>query len=577
MKKLRNVLFLVAAISGLVSCDLTTVPEDSMIPERYFTSAASLEQWLNNCYTQFNGYGIMEIEADDVIDQGFTAFFAGSRLPSTETWSWTMLRRINYLLEHADICPDKEAVAYYTALARFHRAYFYFEKVKRYGDIMWYDRVIGSTDTDLLYKARDDRGVVMDNILADLDAAIAGLAGTPKNERSTNITEWTALAIKARVGLFEGTFRKYRGMPEADKYLEACADACDEIISRGGFSLYNTGETPYRDIFSMDPVPSCEAILARSYNNDLNFYHSFTRDMLGTRTGLSWRFITHYLLKDGQRVTTVADYDKKGFAESFANRDPRMAQTVWGPGAKDYTGHNLAQAYNLTALTGYFPRKFQTDVVNNTNRSEDIILIRYPEILLACAEAKAELGTLTQSDVDRTLNPIRERAGMPKFNMDYAKNNPDPLLDGYYPQVKAVHPSDYGLILEIRRERTVELVMEGFRQWDLIRWKEGPAIDNGKNPFYGVYIGGPGIYDLDGDGIKDFEIYTDAKSGTVSTAYKLDVDVFLSEDGRVIALKDNKFSFNEDRDYLWPIPAAQRALSGGTLTQNPGWDDGLNF
>ena len=177
MKKLRNVLFLVAAISGLVSCDLTTVPEDSMIPERYFTSAASLEQWLNNCYTQFDGYGIMEIEADDVIDQGFTAFFAGSRLPSTETWSWTMLRRINYLLEHADICPDKEAVAYYTALARFHRAYFYFEKVKRYGDIMWYDRVIGSTDTDLLYKARDDRGVVMDNILADLDAAIAGLAG----------------------------------------------------------------------------------------------------------------------------------------------------------------------------------------------------------------------------------------------------------------------------------------------------------------------------------------------------------------------------------------------------------------
>ena len=577
MKKFSILLILGAALSGIVSCDLTTVPEDSITPDRYFNSAVSLEQWLNNCYTQFDGYSIMEIEADDMLDQGFTAFFSGSRLPSTESWSWSMLRRINYFLEHSDICPDKEAVAYYNALAKFHRAYFYFEKVKRYGDIMWYDKVIGSTDNDLLYKARDDRGFVVDKMLEDLDEAIAGLAGTPKNERSTNVTEWVALALKARITLFEGTFRKYRGMADADKYLEACADACDKIIRSGRFSLYNTGDTPYRDIFSMDPVPAGETILARSYNAGLNFYHSFTRDMLGTRTGLTWRFVTHYLTKTGDRITDLPGYNSQSFAESFNNRDPRMAQTIWGPGARDYTGHNLSEAFNMTALTGYYPLKFQTDVVNNTNRDEDIMLIRYPEILLAYAEAKAELGQLEQDDVEVSINVIRERAGMPKFNKDYAKSNPDELLSGYYPNVKLIHPSDYGLILEIRRERTVELVMEGHRQWDLIRWKEGPAIDNSKNPFYGVYLGGPGIFDLDGDGIKDFEIYTTAKSGTVSKTFKLDEEIFLSDDGHVIAFKDNRFVFDENRDYLWPIPAAQRALCGGVLTQNPGWDDGLTF
>ena len=581
----KTPILLLAAILTAVSCDLTTVPEDSMTPDLYFSSAPSLEQWLNNCYTQLEGYSIIEMEADDAVDLSPTAFFARTISPFTESWSWTMLRRINYFLEHADLCDDKDAVAQYSALARFHRAYFYFDKVRKYGDIMWYDQVIGSTDEDLLYKPRDDRGYVVDRIIDDLDAAAEGLpAGN--NDLSTEINRWTALAFKARVCLFEGTFRKYHGQEDADWYLEQCTDACRKVMDSGKYSLYNEGETPYQDLFCMDHAPSCEAILAHAYNKTLgSLYHSLVRDFLSTRIGLTQRFVNHYLMKDGTPVSSQTGYARWTFQQVFKDRDPRMAQTVWGPGVVDYTGHTLTQAYNLTSITGYFPVKFAVDVSNNTNRDEDIMLIRYAEVLLAYAEAKAELGTLTAEDIRLSINPIRARAGLPDLDLSKANASPDPLLLEYYPQVAAKNSKNVGIILEIRRERTVELVMEGHRQWDLIRWAEGAAIDNTKNPFYGVWFSGPGVYDLDGDGKYDVELYRKGgqKSGKVSTAYQLGEEVFLSDGddanpyGNIVAYKENVYPFKEERDYLRPIPATQRALCGGILTQNPGWEDGLDF
>jgi len=575
MKKILIALFTVClAITG---CDLTTLPESSLVPENYFSSAASLEQWLNNCYTQLENYGIAEMEDDNVLDNSPTAFFGRTRLPATESWGWGMLRRINYLIENAHYCEDKQAVEYYTGLARFHRAYFYFEKLRKYGDIMWYDKVLGSTDEDLLYKPRDDRGYVMDRIIEDFDAAAAVLKDE-NNAYSSEITKWVALAFKARACLFEGTFRKYHGIDDGAKYLEECVDACQQIMESGKFSLYSEGNTPYQDLFSSDPAPKCETILARVYNSNLSLYHSITRDALSSRQGMTQRLVNHYLTATGSYISSVSGYEKQGFTEVFKDRDPRMKQTVWGPGCKDRSGNVLAEAYNLKSLTGYYPLKYAVNVKETTNRGEDIILFRYAEILLDFAEAKAELGTLNATDAVHSIDLLRTRAGMPAF-----KVNPtlDPLMRSYYPNVQKVNPSNEALILEIRRERTVELVMEGRRQWDLIRWCEGAAIDNSKNPFYGVYIPAPGLIDLNGDGSVDVELYGlgTEKTGKAPIAYELNVEIFLSGGtfGNVVALKENNYVFNEERDYLWPIPAAQRALCNGTLSQNPGWDDGLDF
>lgn len=568
-----------------VSCSLTTVPEDSLVPDSYFRSAASHEQWLNSCYSQLPEYTIYEMEGDDVIDKMPAPFFARTLHPSVQTWDWSMLRHINYYMEHADICEDRQAVSYYKSLARFHRAYFYFSMVRQWGDIMWYDRVIGSTDAELLYKERDDRAFVVRKIIADLDAAVEGLAGTEKNELSANVTEWAALAFKARVCLFEGTFRKYHDLDDWEFFLEQAADAAGAVMRSGKFSLYSEGSLPYRDAFFMTTYPACEAILCRAYSSSLSMNHTLDRDIPAAATGFTQRFVNHYLMKDGSRVTSVPDYDKMTFKETFSGRDPRMAQTVWGPGACDMYGNTGTDAFNMRSLTGYFPLKFMRDIGRSSAMNINAVVIRYPEVLLAYAEAKAELGTLTAADIRNTVDVIRARAGIPAMDLAASIADPDMLLDSYYPNVRRKNPSSYGAILEIRRERTVELVMEGHRQWDIIRWREGASIDNAKNPFYGVWFPGPGEYDLSGDSVADVELYIDSPSENAPVQLKIGEDIFLSGcfetpavySGNVVALSTLNYVFDEDRDYLWPVPAAQRTLCGGRLTQNPGWDDGVDF
>ena len=119
--------------------------------------------------------------------------------------------------------------------------------------------------------------------------------------------------------------------------------------------------------------------------------------------------------------------------------------------------------------------------------------------------------------------------------------------------------------------------MEGFRYYDLMRWKEGNAFTQ---DMLGVYFPGPGGYDLDGDGTNDVSLYT---TGTVAESAPLQleigVDITLTEgdQGNVVMFGDVQRVWDENKDYLSPIPITDRMLTNGALTQNPGWDDGLEF
>ena len=190
------------------------------------------------------------------------------------------------------------------------------------------------------------------------------------------------------------------------------------------------------------------------------------------------------------------------------------------------------------------------------------------------AEAKAELGTLTQGDLDVSINKIRDRAKMPHLNMADANANPDPLMMEYHPNV--TKSGNTGVILEIRRERTVELPLEGFRLWDIFRWKEGQQLTK---PFYGCYFPGDGEYDMDNDGANDLLLYTADKGTFKGTSKKIGKDLDLSNgtSGYIYPFKQITITWDENRDYLWPIPASERVLTGGKLTQNPGWTDSTNF
>ena len=158
--------------------------------------------------------------------------------------------------------------------------------------------------------------------------------------------------------------------------------------------------------------------------------------------------------------------------------------------------------------------------------------------------------------------------------MNEANATPDPLMQEYYPNV--TQSTNTGVILEIRRERTIELTMEGFRLWDIFRWKEGQQLTK---PFYGCYFPSEGEYDMDANGINDLLLYTEDKGNFKGTAKKLGKDLILTNvtSGNIHALDKIKVTWDENRDYLWPIPASERVVTGGKLTQNPGWTDSTNF
>lgn len=446
--------------------------------------------------------------------------------------------------------------------------------MKRFGDVPWYDKVLGSDDADL-YKARDSREFVMGKIMEDLNFAIEVFKETNRTKELYRVTWWTVQALKSRVGLFEGTYRKYHGLGDYEKYLNDCVSASNEIMTAsGGYSLYQSGSQSYRNLFKSENAIDAEIILARDYNNDLSLVHkvqAFENSPTLGRPGLSKKLVNYYLMKNGNRFTDQPNYATMEFKDEIVNRDPRLAQTI--------RTSNINM--NVT-MTGYHLLKYANDNMSYTgDSSNDLPLFRLAEVYLNYAEAKAELSTLTQTDIDNTVNKLRTRAGVTgKLNMNAANLAPDPYMCAPETGYVNVTGDNKGVILEIRRERAIELVMEGFRYYDLMRWKEGQCM---AQSFKGFYLPATAInkaYDIDGDGTNDVCFYTTSSQPNVgSVTY-----VKLASDGSGTSLSEGNYgnllcyswidrTWNENRDYLYPVPRQEITLSDGVVTQNPGWNE----
>ena len=583
MKAINKIIILGMAVALFNSCDLTLLPENAVTPENYFQNKSDLELWTNQFYTLLDEPDASAgTNADDMIDKGMGQVIEGPRSAASETgWSWTKLRHINYFLQHSSNCDDETARNQYNGVAQFFRAYFYFVKVRRYGDVPWYDQVLGSEDQELLVKARDSREFVMNQVLKDFQDAATSLPTKSTETRNTRVTKWAALAFASQAALYEGTYRKYHGLDNYEKYLEIAASTARQFIDESGFSLYKEGTEPYRDMFCADNAKTTEVVLARAYNFEgLQLSHSVQFSIANLQMGFTRRFMNHYLMADGTRFTDKQGYETMFYTDEVKNRDPRLQQTVLCPNYIQ-KGETTVTANDLTAYCGYRPIKFvgTKDHDGAAKSTSDWPLMRAAEVYLNYAEAKAELGTLKQEDLDISINKIRERAKMPDLNLTDANSNPDPYLAACYPNVE--QGTNKGVILEIRRERTIELVMEGLRQWDLFRWKEGKQMFNHYVPYYGIYVPGVGTYDMDGDGKPDLEIYETTATSQCDNKKKLDKDIYLSNgtSGYIIGFPKVTYGkdWKEERDYLWPIPADQRVLTQGILTQNPGWEDGLSY
>lgn len=588
MKKKYSTIKLVSLFVGsilTVSCNdsfLDRYPIAEISPENSFKTADDLRLYINGFYEQLPSIRSIidaDLKTDNVLYSSIPEEQRShERILPSETgsggWDWEDLREINLFFDNYQRCTDEAGRDKYEGVARFFRAWFYFDKVKRFGDVPWYETVIQTDDTDLLYKARDSREFVVSKIIQDLEIAVDKLG----DERASDqVTRWTALALLSRVCLYEGTFRKYHtelGIQGSDTLLQKAYEAAGRVMDESGYTLYSTGnpDTDYRDLFA-STLKEDEVILGRRYSLTLNQMHNVNY-YLTSRTqrdiGLTKDLVDSYLQLNGMPFTSKTGYATMGFYDEMQSRDRRLAQTIRSLGYQRIGGTATLLPDFAATMTGYQLCKFLSDETQDGDGAsyQDVAFIRYAEVLLNYAEAKAELGIITQDDIDRTIRLIRSRVSMPNLDMTSANQSPDAVLAALYPNVSG---SCQGIILEIRRERRIELVMEGFRWDDLVRWKAGKLLEP---HFIGMYFPSLGEFDLDGDGAPDLMLYTGtAPSTTAAQSVEIGGVLQLTEGdhGNLIGFKDNTKQFDESRDYLYPLPTGDLLLNEN-LVQNPNWD-----
>src|SRR5258708_967779 len=596
---MKSKIILLLMIAGaLQGCSkfLDKAPFAALTPSQAFQNASDLALYTNSFYNY-------QIPTADNIFQGDNTSYYISRnnvpvlmTPQTNAnhgnagWeqtsplppngpvatAWSNLRNINYFLANCNNPVIPLATRNnYIGIARFFRAWFYFNKVKQFGNVPWYGTATSTTDSSL-YKTQDPRTLVMDSIAADLDFAIANAPSAKDNSCST-VTKWVALALKARVCLFEGTFRKYHTelnlASTAADWLSRAVDASTQIISSGNYKLHSTGNplSDYRALFTTETPWPDEMILASVYNTGLKKYHDanayWTSTTLGNRSSPIKSFIDTYLNLDGSRFTDQSSFDTISFPNEMRNRDRRLQQTVRCNGYKRLDGTSAPPDYSFT-FTGYHILKYTLDDKTldakyvNTN---SIAILRYAEILLTLAEAKSELGAFTPADWNNTIALLRTRAGL--TNTSYPATADTYLQQNYFPNI-----SDAAL-LEIRRERSIELMCEGLRFDDIRRWKTGQLMNM---PYNGVYVPQMNTpYAMNGDGVLNVSFVTAAPaSGAIPGGYYYTINgtfVKLTQgaQGNIIWLA-NATRVWDDKMYYYPIPTSEIVLNPN-LKQNPGW------
>ena len=595
-KFFRTVALLTAGIALLSGCDLTETQKSSADAAMVFGTETGLKTYCNSFYDIFpNGSSVHhqdETMCDYMAKTELSDYQQGVETPETiGVWKWTDIRNVNYFLKHNtyDTVPQ-EVRENYNGIARFFRAWLYFDKLYWYGGVPWIDHVLNPGDPELT-APRDTRDVIITHIMEDCDYAYEHIvAENSSSSKAGYVNRWCALLLKSRACLYEASWRKYHaGTPyvsgcniSSDELFTAAADAAHAVMESGVFSIhastaYSKGKGSYRDLFSSDTVPFDEVMLAVEQDNPMSVgYANYYYNLQNVKASLVRPFINTYLNLDGSYYSeTKPDGTFKTFPEEMTGRDQRLGQTIRSIDyeRKDADGHMVPTTANYGyTLTGYQIIKFTVDDASFDlygANGNDIPLMRYAEVLLNYAEAKAELGTLTDDEWRSTIGVLRRRAGITGGDLDTKPTTVDTYLKNtFYPDV--TDP----VLLEIRRERTIELCLEGFRLKDLKRWACGNLWAD--LPWTGICIPGYDIpLDMNGDGEYDV-YYPDPRMGTVPEAYsKIAVSVsaplkFISVPGGLVLRDDLPGRVWKDRMYLDPISTTDIVMNSN-LAQNPGY------
>lgn len=521
--------------------DLT--PETALSDASFWKTPADL---LSACTTLYNSLpGMAANYQDNYSDISFGAaantVSDGSRIAPATAAEWadnyTLIRRSNTILEKsAGVTGDAVLINKAKGEASFFRAWAYFELVKRYGDVPLILRTFDIQDT-LATAHRTPRPQVIKAIYSDLDFAAANCpdaAAQPAAEYG-RITSGAALAFKSRVALFEGTREKFFNYGTSAADLTIAIDAAGKVMANARYGLYQNASKPDSSYFYLfqltaDGAANKENILVRLYGQDMTnsiSYTNISRDLEQALISPTRAMLDLYLYKDGLPVgKSPLQQEQTNTMSEFADRDPRAGITVFNKGLWYISGKYVPN-FDFTK-TGYKLAKwFKGTDWNNKRSFTDFSIIRYAEVLLNYAEARYELnGSITDDDLNLTINKIRARNGAGAIA---------PLTNGF------VNSNGLNMRDEIRRERTVELAFEGFRYWDLLRWKTAE-----------VQLPAQVL------GVK----YFPAEMKITSPS--------LTADGYLITQPAAKRAFNPAKDYLWPIPTSELGYNPN-MVQNPGW------
>lgn len=630
MKHLYKSLMMGAVALMFTACNdsfLERTPTNDLNDKAYWKTLADLEAYTNGIYNEASDNGsykfligfnsdawsvkvtgpyTFEAMSDNFATMDGSQIWASAIAAGLENqpggntnyggWVWSLLRRINVFMANYDkVVAEESAKKPYVGEALFFRAWFYLYMVQTYGDVPLITTPL-ETNSPELDAPRDPRKTVMKQVLEDINNACAYLPAA--NWGDNRLTKGAALALKSRIGLYEGTYRKYHNLGDEAEFLNACVSACEELMGMG-YEIYDTGN-PAKDYsvpFTSDDLASNkEVIFYRRYAPGLK-RHRICGYTIGLRNGGTKDFVDDFLCIDADGVARPValskDYSNDTPELEFTNRDPRLGQTFITPAPLIKEGSNLTpeEVANLNtpaskffygtnakrsfprlggmdgwvSLTGYHPIKYyiaEQDAKGFDQETHDYPLFRYAEVLLNYAEAKAELGQCDQNVLDKTINVLRDRVDMPHLTVN-------PVMDPKY--------AGYGLsslLIEIRRERRVELSFEYLRYQDLMRWAWGEKL---KERVLGIRLENADAWDpryqnklgivgeTSGESTDDRPISNPVSVFTVDG--KQYIDAYAGTN-----YATERRTFDPKKDYLRPLPSSI-LTKNEALEQNYGWPD----
>lgn len=561
---MKKFIAIIAATAALVSCNdsfLDRMPQDTLTDANFwqteehvrsvaysFTSSMMGKDWLNKT----------EIQADCVPWAVTTAWrtIGGGNLSTdisqlNSAWknAYYCIGRTNYFLNNYKRATSvsSEVLERFAAEAYFYRAFNYWVLTEFWGDVPYITEELNINSPDV-YRGRDPKAYIVENITKDLEEHLPALPEhiAAASSEFGHVSQAAAWALLSRIYL-------------CNEMWDKCIAASEKVMSSSYHHLYSTGhpDVDYLNLFNYTGRASRnpenhETLLAQVYNYDLGkaafSSHNLTGEVWVNNDFARWlptkTMIESYLTADGK----IWDPKKcNSYEEIFQNRDPRMVQSIMAPGtewrggasgdlmSKDphiYTYPKFDNSKDgCMTYTGYYTRKYAE--ISTTpwvgHDDNDIVMLRVGEVLLNYAEARyMKDGFISQDDLDKSINLLRDRVGMVHLTL-------------------STIPEGSDMLAEIRRERKIELFFEGMRPFDLKRWKMGEVF-------------GQDLLGVNRRWIDQSRIRVQLNSLT-----------WKNVDGEQYLLLEEGRKFDPAKNYLFPIPFAQMQLNPNLKPQNPGW------